>query len=185
MWSIKREPTSERDAHDMVSEGHTLAEGTDASAAKDALVLSFRAFDLAIVAAIQSGLPLGEWFRCALVHMAGKAQGAGENQIAVVRGPLVTLRGEPAPHPNQNTGSDIDFSTDQKDSALEAAQNRIDALCDALQGLLNISDTKRVTNLADVKRVVARAKEVLLEARQVGEKNAPNCGLQEQGSEAA
>jgi hypothetical protein len=169
----------------MVSESQILSEGPDASTAKDALLLSFRAFDLAIVLAVRSGLPLGEWFRCALVHMAGKAQGAGENEVAGVRSPLVTLRGEPARHPNQNTVSDTDSSNEQKDSALEAEQNRINALCDALQGLLNISDTKRVTNLAEVKRVVARAKEVLLAARQVGETNAPNCGLQKQGSEAA
>ena len=169
----------------MVSESRILSEGPDASAAKDALLLSFRAFDLAIVAAVQSGLPLGEWFRCALVHLAGKAQGAGEKEIAVDGRPFVTLRGQPAPHGNQNTVSDTDPANEQKDSALEAAQNRINDLCDALQGLLNISDTKRVTNLAEVKRVIARAKEVLQGSRQVDETNAPNCDLQKQGSEAA
>ena len=169
----------------MVSESRILPEEPDASAAKHALLLSFRAFDLAILAAVRSGLPLGEWFRCALVHMAGKAQGAGENDIAVARSPVVTLSSEPARHPNQNTVSAADPSNEQKDSALEAAQNRINDLCDALQGLLNISNTKRVTNLAEVKRAMARAKEVLQGWRQVGETNAPNCAQQQQASEVA
>jgi hypothetical protein len=173
----------------MVSESRILSGGSGPSAAKDALLLSFRAFDLAIVAAVQSGLPLGEWFRCALVHMAGKAQGAGEHEIVVAGSALVTLAGEPTPHPEPvseyNPSQDL---VKQTDSALEAAQNRINELCDALQGLLNISDTKRVTDLAEVKRLVARAKEVLLASRQIGrwhETGGPSCGSQNQRIQAA
>jgi hypothetical protein len=168
----------------MVSESRILSEGSEDSAAKDALLLSFRAFDVAIAAAVQSGLPLGEWFRCALVHIAGKARGVGD-EIGGAGSPLVTMTGEQAAHPNHNTVSYAKPSRDQKDSALEATQSRINDLCEALQGLLNISDTKRVTNLAEVKRAIARAKDVLLASRRVGETNAPNCGLQKQESEAA
>ena len=99
----------------MVSESRMPSERRDA--AKDALLLSFRAFDLAIAAAVQSGLPLGEWFRCALVHIAGKARGVGD-EIAGAGNPLVTLRGEQAAHPNHNTVSYADPSKDQKDRAL-------------------------------------------------------------------
>jgi hypothetical protein len=169
----------------MVSENEILPEEADASAAKEALLLSFRAFDLAISGAVQSGLPLCEWFRCALVRMAGKTQAAGENEIAVVEKPSVTFTGQPAPHLNQNTVSDTDAWNERKDNILEAAQNRIDDLCDALQGLLNISDTKKVTNLTEVKRAIARAKEALQRSRQVDESNPANCGQQKQAGEAA
>jgi hypothetical protein len=169
----------------MVSERQTLSVGSDS-----ALLLSFRAFDLAIAAAVQSGLPLGEWFRCALVHIAGKAQGAGD-ETAAARGTLDTLSAEPALHPEQNTVSHSDASKDlgkHADSSHETAQSRIDELCDALQGLINLSDGKRVTDLAEVKRSLARAKEVLLASRQVGpcrQLIAPNNGPHNQGSEAA
>jgi hypothetical protein len=172
----------------MVSESQILSEGSDASAAKDALLLSFRAFDLAIAAAVQTGLPLGEWFRCALVHIAGKAPIAGD-EIAAVRSPSGASRGEPALHPNQNTDSCSEPSQDavkEADSALEAAQKRIDELCNALQGLINLSDGKRVTDFAEVKRSLARAKEVLLASRQASPRRESSTpGEQNQGSEAA
>src|SRR5215831_13481088 len=137
--------------HGMLSERHMLSGTTKASASKDALLLSFKAFDVAIAAALQSDLPLTEWFRCALIHAADKAQEAGGDEIAVGQRPsnAVVL------HREQNTVSHNDPSTvllKQAGSALEAAQKRIDGLCDALQGLINLSDSKRVTDLAEVKR---------------------------------
>ncbi len=149
------------------------------STRKVALLLSFRAFDVAIAAAVQSGLPLGEWFRCALLH------------IAAARSPSGTLSGELALHPEQMTASNSDSLKDlvkQAGSTLETAQNRINELCDALQGLVNLSDSNRVTDFAEVKRSLARAKEVLLASRQVGrwrEPSAQDRGQQNRGSEAA
>jgi len=123
--------------------------------------------------------------------MAGKAQGAGEDEIAAARSPSGTLSGELALHPEQMTASNSDSLKDlvkQAGSTLETAQNRINELCDALQGLVNLSDSNRVTDFAEVKRSLARAKEVLLASRQVGrwrEPSAQDRGQQNRGSEAA
>jgi hypothetical protein len=174
----------------MVSESRTLSGGSEASAAKEALLLSFRAFDLAIAAAAQSGLPFDEWFRCALVHVAGKGQGTGEHEVSVAHSPSDTLSGERAPHPEQNMISDDDPSKDllKQAGGTLIAQDRINELCDALQGLINLSDSKRITDLAEVKRSLAHAKEVLLASRQIErwrEPSTQNCEQQNQRNEAA
>jgi len=175
----------------MVAESNISFGASNAPARNEALLLSFRAFNLAIAAALQSSLPLGEWFRCALIHAAGNAPQAGEDGPGAAGRTSDTLSGELALRPEDNTVSDNDRSKDllkQAGSALEVAQNRINGLCDALQGLINLSDSKRVTDFGEVKRSLARAKEVLLESRQVGHwhrSRHPNRCQQNQGSEAA
>ncbi len=44
---------------------------------------------------------------------------------------------------------------------LEAAQARIDELTEALQGLVDLSDSSRSTGIAEVKRLLAHARTVL------------------------